>query len=156
MNRLKLVFVGEAKAPWAAQASRHYLEALSRHVRVEQVLARDARDQKDPQARCRKEGQAMLEALAPRDLVIGLDEGGRAHGSQGLAKALRGWLDDPGRVPCLVVGGPFGFSPQMRERFDQTMSLGPYTLPHDLARVVLLEQLYRAATILAGHPYHHE
>lgn len=156
MNRLKLLFVGEAKAPWAAEAGRHYQDALARYVRCETVNVRDVRDAKDAAARMRKEGQALLGAVTQRDMVIGLDEGGKAHGSKGLAARMTRWLEDPGRAPCFVVGGPFGFSPEMRARFDETMSLGPYTLPHDLARVVLLEQLYRAMTILAGHPYHHQ
>ncbi|WP_243310639.1 23S rRNA (pseudouridine(1915)-N(3))-methyltransferase RlmH [Fundidesulfovibrio agrisoli] len=156
MNRLKLLFVGEAKAPWAAEAARHYLEALNRYVRCEVVCTRDVKDAKDKTQRMRREGQALLASVTARDRVIGLDEGGRAHGSKGLSAKLSTWLEDPGRAPCFVVGGPFGFSPEVRERFDETMSLGPYTLPHDLARVVLLEQLYRGMTILAKHPYHHD
>jgi len=155
MNRLRLVFVGEPKASWAKEASRHYLEALSRHVRCDQTLIKDARD-KDPEAKRRKESQAILAALGPKDLVVGLDERGKAPGSKGLAALLGTWLEDPGRAPCFVVGGPYGYTQEARSRFDQTLSLGPYTLPHELARAVLLEQLYRALTILAGHPYHHQ
>lgn len=156
MNRVRLVFVGELKAPWAVEACKHYAQALARHVKCDVSVLKDARDAKDPEARRRKEDQALLAALGPRDRVIGLDERGRAHGSTGLAARMRSWLEDPGRAPCFVVGGPYGFGAQARERFDEVMSLGPYTLPHELARVVLLEQLYRAMTILAGHPYHHE
>lgn len=156
MNRIRLVFVGELKAPWAAEACGHYSQALSRHVRCEQSVIKDAREAKDAEARQRRQDQALLAALGPRDRVVGLDERGTAHGSKALAARMRSWLEDPGSQPCFVVGGPYGFGPQARARFDETMSLGPYTLPHELARVVLLEQLYRAMTILAGHPYHHE
>lgn len=156
MNRIRLLFVGDIKAPWASEACRHYQEALSRHVRCDAAILRDAKDAKAPDVRRAKEGQALLAALGPRERVIGLDERGAAHGSMGLAAKLRGWLDDPGKVPCFVIGGPFGFSAEAASRFDEKMSLGPYTLPHELARVVLLEQLYRAMSILAGHPYHHE
>jgi len=156
MNRLRLVFVGELKAPWAVEACRHYQEALSRYVRCESTVLRDAKDARDPAVRKAKEGQMLLAAFGPRDRVIGLDERGKAHGSKGLAAKLSGWLEDPGKAPCFVIGGPFGYSPEATARFDEKMSLGPYTLPHELARVVLLEQLYRAMSILAGHPYHHE
>ncbi len=156
MNRIRLVFVGDIKAPWAAEACRHYQEALSRYVRCDTVIVRDARDTRDTALKRSKEGQALLAVLGPRDRAIGLDERGKAHGSKGLATKLAGWLEDPGKAPCFVIGGPFGYSPEATARFDEKMSLGPYTLPHELARVVLLEQLYRAMTIMAGHPYHHE
>lgn len=156
MNRIRLLFIGELKAPWALEACAHYGEALGRYARLEQTVLRDAKKAKDPARRREAEGQAILAALTPRDRVIGLDERGRAFGSKGLASKLSAWLDDPGRAPCFVVGGPYGYGEAARARFDETMSLGPYTLPHELARVVLLEQLYRGMTILAGHPYHHE
>jgi 23S rRNA (pseudouridine1915-N3)-methyltransferase len=155
MNRLRLIFIGELKAAWAAQACRHYTDALSRYVRCEMTVLRDAKDAKAPRLRKLKEAQTLLSALGPKDLVVGLDEGGKAYGSRGLAAKLGQWIDDPGRVPCFVIGGPFGFGPDAEARFDHRMSLGPYTLPHELARVVLLEQLYRGMSILAGHPYHH-
>lgn len=156
MNRVRLVFVGELKAPWAAQAFRHYLDALSRYVRCDVTILRDAKDARDQRARKLKEGQAMLAALGPRDRMIGLDERGKAPGSRGLAENLGRWIEDPARLPCFVIGGPHGFSPEAEARFDERLSLGPYTLPHELARVVLLEQLYRGMSILAGHPYHHD
>lgn len=155
MNRVRLVFVGDLKASWAAEACRHYLDALSRYVRCDLSVVRDVRDAKDVKIRLRKEGQALLAAFGPRDRVVGLDERGLAHGSRGLASKLGEWIEDPGRAPCFVIGGAYGYAPEVTGRFDERLSLGPYTLPHELARVTLLEQLYRAMTILAGHPYHH-
>jgi len=155
MNRLRLVFVGELKTPWAVEACRHYQEALARYVRCEATILRDARDSRDTQARRLREGQALLQALGPRDRVVGLDERGASHASTALAAKLKVWIEDPGRAPCFVIGGPYGFSPEAESRFDERLSLGPGTLPHELARVVLLEQLYRGMSILAGHPYHH-
>jgi len=156
MNRIRFVFFGDVKTPWAAQACLHYTEGLSRYIRHETTVLRDAKDAKDLAVRKRKEGQSLLGALGPRDRVIGLDERGKAHGSRGLAAKLSQWIDDPGRTACFVIGGPFGVSPEAEARFDERLSLGPYTLPHELARVVLLEQLYRGMSILAGHPYHHD
>jgi len=155
MHRMRLVFVGELKARWAAEACRHYQEGLARYVRCETGLVRDAHDTRDVAARLRKEEQGILRLLGPRDRVVGLEVTGLAMSSEGLAGKLGQWLDDPGRQPCFVVGGPYGFGAGARERFDHSLSLGPCTLPHELARVVLLEQLYRAMSILAGHPYHH-
>ena len=156
MNRLRLIFVGELKASWAVEACRHYMDALARYVRCEVTILRDARDAKDSRSRKLKEAQTLLSALGPKDLVIGLDERGTPYGSRGLAVKVGQWIEDPGRAPCFVIGGPFGFGPEAEARFDHRMSLGPYTFPHELARVVLLEQLYRGMSILAGHPYHHD
>jgi 23S rRNA (pseudouridine1915-N3)-methyltransferase len=155
MNRLRLIFVGELKTSWAVEACRHYQEALSRYVKCEVSILRDSRDMKDAVARTHREGQALLAAFGPRDRVVGLDERGASYTSRDLAAKMGEWRDDPGRAPCLVVGGPYGFSPEAASRFNERLSLGPLTLPHELARVVLLEQLYRAMSILAGHPYHH-
>jgi 23S rRNA (pseudouridine1915-N3)-methyltransferase len=155
MNRIRLLFVGELKAPWAMEACRHYQEALSRYVKCEATILRDARDMKNASARAHREGQSLLAALGPRDLAVGLDERGTSLTSRALAARMGEWRDDPGRAPCFVIGGPYGFSPDAVARFDERLSLGPLTLPHELARVVLLEQLYRAMSILAGHPYHH-
>ena len=154
MKRIRLLFVGEVKAPWAIQACAAYTRAVSRYVRCEVLVVKDAKAQ-DPRKRTALEGQAILKGLGPRDMATGLDQHGEAPGSEGLAALVGRLLEDPGRTPCFVVGGPYGYSPEVSDRFDRRLSLGPYTLPHDLARIILLEQLYRALTILAGHPYHH-
>ena len=154
MKRIRLAFVGGCKTGFFAEACDHYLRALERYVKVDVLIARDAKSGTTAE-RLRKEGQGLLAGLGPRDHVVGLEEDGRRLDSKGLAAWLEKRLEDPGKNPCLVIGGPYGFSPEIRERFADSLSLGPYTLPHELARVLLLEQLYRAATILAGHPYHH-
>jgi len=155
MNRLRLVFVGKLAAAWAKEACAHYQEALARHVRCDVSILPDARNVQNISVRLAKEAQHILGALGSKDLAIGLDENGDTCSSKGLAGKLGRWLDDPGRIPCFVIGGAHGYAPEVSARFDARLSLGPYTLPHELARVVLCEQLYRAMTILAGHPYHH-
>ena len=75
--------------------------------------------------------------------------------SREFASWLERLIEDPGRQPVFVLGGPHGLSPDILSRADAVLAFGPGTLPHELARIVLLEQLYRALTILAGHPYHH-
>lgn len=80
---------------------------------------------------------------------------GSSYSSEEFAAGLEKWLEDPIRRPCFILGGAFGLSDEVRERCDRLISLGPMTLPHELARVVLLEQLYRAMTILKGTGYHH-
>lgn len=93
--------------------------------------------------------------LAPAKLV-GLDEAGRAFSSLAFADLLRGWRDDGVREARFLIGAADGLSPQERAGVDVLMSFGIVTWPHLLVRAMLAEQLYRAATIIAGHPYHRE
>jgi len=136
--RITVLSVGRLKAPWADDVA-HYARLLTRYARVELVEVR--------------EEEALARRLPERATVVLLDAGGRALGSE----AFAAWLEarrQSGQDLCFVIGGAFGHGPDVahvRER----LSLGPMTLPHQLARVVLLEQLYRAHKILAGEPYHH-
>ena len=104
--------------------------------------------------RCGEEGTALLRLARDADVVLVLDERGEALTSQAFARLLAKVRDDGAAEAAILVGGPDGLSPEVRAAAHRTLSLGAMTLPHGLARIVLAEQLYRAATILAGHPYH--
>ena len=106
-----------------------------------------------PAERRRREGAALLAALPQRAFVVALDEAGLAFSSAAFADKLRTWTE-PSRPVAFLIGGAEGLDAPVLERADVRLSLGPLTLPHMLARVVLAEQLYRAQSILAGHPYH--
>jgi len=95
----------------------------------------------------------MLATIPERSLVVALDVGGRAWDTPALAARLQEWLQS-GRDIVLLVGGPDGLSGDCLRRADLRWSLSALTLPHALVRVVLAEQLYRAWTIISGHPYH--
>lgn len=99
------------------------------------------------------EGERMLKATASNDRLVALDVAGRAPDTEGLARRLAGWLQE-GRDVVFAIGGPDGLAPSVLGRAEWRWSLSPLTLPHGLARVVLAEQLYRAWTVLQGHPYH--
>jgi 23S rRNA (pseudouridine1915-N3)-methyltransferase len=154
MKPLRLYVVGAAKAPFFRDAAAHYLTAIRRYLPAEEIVVRDGKAS-DAARRKDEEGKALLAKLSPRDCVIVLDEHGKSLPSRELAAKVLALVEDPGRVPCFVVGGAFGLSQAVLDRADLTLALGPGTLPHELARVVLYEQLYRAAAILAGAPYHH-
>lgn len=106
-----------------------------------------------PAERKRREGQALLAALPAQPWVVALDLAGPCPGSAGLARLLERWLAD-GRVPCFLVGGAEGLDAPVLARADAVLSLGPMTWPHLLVRPLLAEQLFRAQSILTGHPYH--
>ncbi len=101
----------------------------------------------------RREGEALLAALPPNALAVALDLGGACPGSEGLARLLDRWLGIPHPL-CFLVGGAEGLDGPVLARADHALSLGPMTWPHMLVRPLLAEQLYRAQSILAGHPYH--
>jgi 23S rRNA (pseudouridine1915-N3)-methyltransferase len=104
--------------------------------------------------RCAEEGAALLKLARDADTIIALDERGKALTSQAFAGLLGKIRDDGDGTLAILVGGPDGQAPAVRDAAHVKLSLGAITLPHGLARIVLAEQLYRAATILAGHPYH--
>lgn len=103
----------------------------------------------------RREGQALLAALPPQAFVVTLDMDGATPDSPGLAKLLAGW-QALGRTICFLIGGAEGLDAAVIARADAKLSLGRLTWPHMLVRVMLAEQLFRAQSILAGHPYHRE
>lgn len=135
--RIVVVAVGRLRAPFIDDIA-HYAKLLGRYARLELVEVRE-----DAQARAR---------VPERAFVSLLDAGGAALDSLAFSRFVE-QRRASGLDLCFVVGGPFG---QLElDRVDHRLSLAPFTLPHQLARVVLLEQLYRAHKIIAGEPYHH-
>lgn len=100
------------------------------------------------------EAQRLLKAAGSAGLKIALDVEGRSHPSEAFAKLIAKHRDGGAKSAAFLIGGPDGHGDAALQAADVKLSLGAMTLPHGLARVVLVEQLYRAATILAGHPYH--
>ncbi len=101
------------------------------------------------------EGKRLLAALRPADHVVLLDERGKSRSSVETSQWLGSRLQQ-GRDLAFLVGGPDGFAPEIAQRADERWSLSPLTLPHALVRVLWIEQIYRAVTLLDGHPYHRE
>ncbi|MBG0775569.1 MAG: 23S rRNA (pseudouridine(1915)-N(3))-methyltransferase RlmH [Desulfovibrionaceae bacterium] len=155
MQKLKLVWVGKAKAAHWRAAEDHYAKLLSRWFKLERVEVKDAPGKLTTLERNAAEGARLLGAVGATDVAVALDAAGRSMTSERLAALLRSLSGDGNRVPCFVVGGAFGLSPEVLARADHTLSLSAMTFPHELARVVLLEQLYRAAAILRDTGYHH-
>lgn len=109
-----------------------------------------------PDLRKSDEAARLLKAAAGAEAIVTLDPRGKAMTSESFAKWIAARRDGGAKTLAFLVGGPDGHDPTALEAATLTLSLGTLTLPHGLARVVLAEQLYRAATIIAGHPYHRE
>ncbi len=152
---IRLVTVGQRPPAWVADGYEDYARRLSSEARlrlVEIPLARRGRHADIDRLR-EQEARRMLEAIPRGSRVVALEVTGRAWDSEAFAGRFADWLQD-GRDVSLLVGGPDGLAPSCLERADERWSLSPLTLPHALVRVVVAEQLYRAWTIVRGHPYH--
>ena len=153
--RAKLIAVGERMPGWVAEGFAEYVKRLSRDLPLELVeIKPGARGRGRDHARAMADEGAALLAALPRDVhVVVLDGRGSTWSSEQLADQLSSWRMT-GRDLAFLVGGPDGHAGAVLQRADQRWSLGPPTLPHMLVRLVVAEQLYRAVTILSGHPYH--
>ncbi len=154
--RIRLLFVGKLREHFAKDGCAHYLGKLKRFFKVEEKILKDAPSTLSPEEKKKREGQAILKALTSKDFLVVLDERGKELSSRGLAKLVRLWTEDPSRTPCFLIGGPYGLAKEVKKRANATIRLGALTWPHELCRVMLLEQLYRAASINKGLPYHHD
>ncbi len=153
--RIKLVAVGKGMPAWIAAGFHEYAGRLPADWRLELVEVTAPRRGKRPNiAQTMQEECTRLWAAVPKGAwTVALDETGRAWDTRELARHLARWKDQETTV-ALLVGGADGMDPVCRERTRQVWSLSSLTLPHMLVRIVVAEQLYRAWTIVAGHPYH--
>ncbi len=154
---IRLLAIGDRQPDWVDSGFDSYSARLPREWRFDLVTiptAKRARNAPTYKARD-TEGQALLAKLKDSEKLVLLDERGKQLASRELADRLSVWQSE-GRDIAFAIGGPDGMSDACRERAEFTLSLSRLTLPHGLARVVLAEQLYRATTLLSGHPYHRE
>jgi 23S rRNA (pseudouridine1915-N3)-methyltransferase len=153
--RATLVAVGTRQPAWVDAGFRDYARRLQTTLPLELIELETApRSKSGDAARARAgEARAILAAVAGRGHLVALDERGRLRSTRELAQ----WLEkrrQMGENLCFAIGGPDGFAPEVLQKSGEQWSLSPLTLPHGLVRVLLAEQLYRASSLLAGHPYH--
>lgn len=140
---------------WVTAGYQEYTKRMPRECSLQLVeIAPGRRGKSASVAQAREqEGRQILAALPRECRVIALDVRGQAWSTETLAGHLQGWLG-AGHDVALLVGGPDGLAPDCLARADESWSLSPLTFPHALVRVLLAEQLYRAWTLVSGHPYH--
>ncbi len=153
--RLRILAVGTRMPGWVTQGFNEYHKRMPSEIRVELVeLPVGPRGKGQPLDRAiEREGEAMLRVIQPGDGVVALEVTGRPWSTEQLASQLRSWQES-GSHYDLLIGGPDGLAPACLARARQSWSLSPLTLPHPLVRILVMEQLYRAWSINAGHPYH--
>ncbi len=153
--RIQLIAVGRRMPAWVATGFNEYQQRLPPEcpLLLTEVEAPARLKGADAEAIRRAEGERLLAAVPARARVLALDARGTAWSSEDLARRMRDWLME-GRDLALLIGGPDGLDAACLARAETRWSLSALTLPHMLVRVVVAEQLYRAFSILHGHPYH--
>lgn len=151
----RLIAVGGRQPAWVDTATAAYADRLPRNwrFRIDNVVSTRRTVKGDPDSAKTGDSRNILVSLGTDEFVVLLDEQGVQLTSRSLATSLSAWQEQ-GRDLCFVIGGPDGVTDRIRERADFIWSLSDLTLPHGLARVVLVEQLYRSWSLLSGHPYH--
>ncbi|HRX36589.1 MAG TPA: 23S rRNA (pseudouridine(1915)-N(3))-methyltransferase RlmH [Aestuariivirga sp.] len=157
--KLTIAAVGRLKAGPEKLLADDYLkraEGMGRKAGISAIRVQDFSESQASSAAARmaEEARILASAVPPRSFSIVLDERGKAMASEAFAGLMQRQLDHGSSDMTFVIGGPDGHAPETRERADLLLSFGPMTWPHRLVRVMLFEQIYRAVTIMTGHPYH--
>ena len=151
--RLLIAAVGRVKSGPLADLQSEYLKRLSGSIGITEV---EERRTLSPAERKAREAELLLAALPEDALIVALDERGKTLASVAFAERVQRWRAEGVKTLAFVIGGAEGLAQPVVQRASLSLSLGAMTWPHLLARILLLEQLYRAQQIVAGHPYHRE
>lgn len=156
--KLTILAVGKTTTPYLQQGIDEYIKRAARYMPVQLTIVPDVKNASALPATRRKEmeGRALLEHLQPGDRLVLLDERGRQFTSTEFAHAIEADANRGVRRLVLVIGGPFGFSPEVYARADAKVSLSAMTFTHEMVRLFLAEQVYRAMTIIRSENYHHD
>ena len=156
--KIRIVSIGQKMPHWVITGFEDYLKRIQPFVQTQVVELPMAKRNKNDSASdilkyCQIEGESILNALKPNDILIALEVGGRELTTEKLANTMQNWMLE-GQDIVLAIGGPDGLSDQVRQAAAWHWSLSKLTMPHPLVRVLLIEQLYRAMSINHNHPYH--
>ncbi|MBA5777043.1 23S rRNA (pseudouridine(1915)-N(3))-methyltransferase RlmH [Stappia sp. F7233] len=157
--RVYFAAIGRMKAGAERELFARYFDRIGKTGRslgithVQEIELPESRASR-AEERKEEEAAALLSALPDAALIVALDENGRTFSSEAFAERLDGWRNNGTPAVAFVVGGPDGHGAAMLSRADLTLAFGPMTWPHQIVRALVAEQVYRALTILTGHPYH--
>ena len=156
---ITILCVGKIKERYLADAVSEYVKRLSRHAKVEIIEVRDEPTKEEPSEREREqivtvEGERLLARMKKQDFVTALVIGGTKLDSEGFAGLLERQMNRGASRICFVIGGSLGLSREVQERAKLCLSFSDMTFPHQLMRVILLEQIYRGFKIIRHEPYH--
>jgi 23S rRNA (pseudouridine1915-N3)-methyltransferase len=156
MLKIKIIVVDRTRSPFLKEGEVFYLKRLKPFAHIEWIEVKPARIKKGWPIHevLRIENKAITQRIGTRDYLVALDRKGNLYDSETLAQWLsqlsaqtKGWV-------CFIIGGPLGLSEELLKNSDTVLSLSRLTLTHEMSRILLLEQTYRAFTIMRGHKYH--
>ena len=154
--KLRLLAIGKTSGKHYPALMDDYIARISRYNAFEYREMQVATGTKTPEAvQMEKEGQAILKHMAPQERMVLLDAGGASLDSVSFSNYVETLRETGTRQVCFVIGGPYGFSHAVRAAAAESISLSPMTFTHQMVRLIFLEQLYRAFTIINNEPYHH-
>lgn len=155
--KVTVIAVGATNTSYIRQGIDEYLRRLRRYLDVELIELPDIRNTRSltPDAQKAAEGELILKQLRGGDAVLLLDEHGKEYTSVEFSAMLQKRMASGIKRLVMIIGGPYGFSPQVKEASTGMVSLSLMTFTHEMVRLFFIEQIYRAMTILRGEPYHH-
>ena len=152
--KILIPFLGKTRSAWIEAGIRDYAERLRRYVDLEMPVLRERHSPGAPPERTMLlQAEELLRCCAAAPLLVALDPSGRATSSEELAELLERW-EGQGRGAAFCIGGHLGLHASLTARAAYRLSLSKMTFTHEMSRLILVEQLYRACAIRAGHPYH--
>ena len=156
MIKIRIIVADRTRSPFLAEGEAFYLKRLQSYAQVEWIEVKPVRMTKGrPEEEIlRLEGQALIRKRGPKDYLVALDRTGRQYGSEEFAGRLEKVALNAGGGITFMIGGPLGLSGDVLAESDEILSLSRFTFTHEMSRVLLLEQIYRAFTILKGEKYH--
>jgi 23S rRNA (pseudouridine1915-N3)-methyltransferase len=156
MLRIRFIVVDRTRTPFLKEGETLFLKRLRRYAQIDWIEVKPSKITKGrpPQEILDREGRAIARFLNPRDYVVALDKSGLQYDSEGLADWLKKLSTSTGGWICFVIGGPTGLSAEIKGQAQEIFSLSKLTLTHEMCRLFLLEQVYRAFTIMEGTRYH--
>ena len=153
---IALIAVGKTATGYVREGIEEYLKRLKQYIPFTMETVPDVRGGKlSEEQQKRLEGERILSLIRPADRVVLLDERGAEYTSEKFAERIQKDMASGLKRLVFVIGGPYGFSPEVYGRADGKLSLSKMTLNHEMVRMFFVEQVYRAMTILRGEPYHH-
>lgn len=155
--KIRFIFTGKTKFDYIDEGIQDYFSRLQHYINTEIKIIPDLKNTRNlsEEMQMKKEGELLLKELNPGELILLLDEKGKKFNSREFSGFLSKKMNE-GRDVCMVVGGAYGFSDEIKQKSDVKISLSPMTFSHQMVRLILIEQVYRAFTILRREPYHHD
>lgn len=156
--KILLLVIGKTDEPYIETGLTKYINRIVHYTPFEVKVIADIKNRKalSEEQQKKAEGSLILAQLAENDVIVLLDENGKQFTSRQFSQCIERKMANSSRRIVFVIGGPYGFSDEVYAKADEKISLSPMTFSHQMVRLIFLEQLYRAFTIIKGESYHHD